>query len=86
MADPPTRPLLLDQVRDHIRLRHYSIRTEQAYLDCIRRFIPLHGKDCPGRRARHDRFDADGRTAALGRNQSFAQAKTLIEPKELMVR
>ncbi len=25
-------PRLLDQVRDAIRLRHYSIRTEQAYL------------------------------------------------------
>ncbi|NOT15654.1 MAG: integron integrase [Methylotenera sp.] len=37
-AEPPK---LLDQVRGKIRLKHYSIRTEQAYLDWIKRFI-LH--------------------------------------------
>ena len=42
---PPTR--LLDQVRDRIRFRHYSIRTEQAYIDWIRRFIRFHGKRHP---------------------------------------
>ncbi len=30
---------LLDQVVDVIRKRHYSIRTEQAYTDWIKRFI-----------------------------------------------
>ena len=30
---------LLDQVRDVIRLKHYSIRTEEAYFNWIRRFI-----------------------------------------------
>ncbi len=34
-------PKLLDQVRRKIRLKHYSIRTEQAYVDWIKRFI-LH--------------------------------------------
>jgi integron integrase len=34
-------PKLLDQVRGKIRLKHYSIRTEQAYVDWIRRYI-LH--------------------------------------------
>jgi integron integrase len=42
---PPTR--LLDQVRDRIRFRHYSIRTEQAYVDWIKRFIRFHGKRHP---------------------------------------
>jgi hypothetical protein len=37
-------PRLLDQVREAIRLRHYSIRTEQAYTDWIKRFILFHGK------------------------------------------
>ena len=37
-------PRRLDQVRDRIRLKHYSIRTEQAYLDWIKRFILFHGK------------------------------------------
>jgi|GEM_PF-2277972 len=38
MSKPPKR--LLDQVRDQIRLKHYSIRTEQAYVDLIKRFMP----------------------------------------------
>ncbi len=44
-AKPPLR--LLDQVRDKIRLKHYSLRTEQAYLDWIKRFILFHGKRHP---------------------------------------
>lgn len=38
---PDESPRLLDQVRDRIRVLHYSIRTEAAYLDWIKRFI-LH--------------------------------------------
>lgn len=38
---------LLDQVRDKIRRKHYSIRTEQAYVEWIRRFILFHGKRHP---------------------------------------
>jgi integron integrase len=38
---------LLDQVRDRIRVLHYSIRTEEAYVDRIRRFILFHGKRHP---------------------------------------
>ena len=40
-------PKLLDQVRGKIRLKHYSIRTEQAYVDWIRRFILFFGKQHP---------------------------------------
>jgi len=39
-------PKLLDRVRHKIRLR-YSIRTEQAYVDWIKRFILFHGKRHP---------------------------------------
>lgn len=42
-----TAPRLLDQVRNKIRLKHYSIRTEQSYLDWIRRFIVFHNKRHP---------------------------------------
>ena len=42
---PP--PSLLEQVRDAIRLRHYSLRTEQAYLDWIKRFILFHHERHP---------------------------------------
>ncbi len=40
-ANPSHAPKLLDQVRGKIRLKHYSIRTEQTYVDWIKRFI-LH--------------------------------------------
>ena len=38
---------LLDQVRDQIRLLHYSYRTEQQYVGWIRRFILFHGRRHP---------------------------------------
>jgi integron integrase len=38
---------LLASVRARIRLKHYSIRTEQAYCDWIKRFILFHGKRHP---------------------------------------
>jgi len=40
-------PRLLDQVRNKIRLKHYSIRTEQAYVRWIKRFILFHNKKHP---------------------------------------
>ena len=40
-------PKLLDQVRDRIRVKHYSIRTETQYVQWIRRFILFHGKRHP---------------------------------------
>lgn len=45
------KPKLLDQVRDVIRRKHYSIRTEQAYLDWIKRFIIYHNKRHPAEMA-----------------------------------
>jgi hypothetical protein len=41
------KPKLLDQVRDVIRRKHYSIRTEEAYVDWIKRFIIYHDKRHP---------------------------------------
>ena len=38
---------LLDQVRDVIRLKHYSIRTEKAYVSWIRRYILFYNKQHP---------------------------------------
>ena len=43
-TDPPR---LLDRVRQAICLRHYSRRTEQAYVGWIRRFTVFHGKRHP---------------------------------------
>jgi len=44
---PNQEPRLLDQVRGKIRLKHYSIRTEQAYTDWIKRFILHFGEKHP---------------------------------------
>jgi|WetSurMetagenome_2_1015567.scaffolds.fasta_scaffold137202_2 hypothetical protein len=38
-APMPEKPRLLDRARDAIRTRHYSRRTEQAYIIWIKRFI-----------------------------------------------
>jgi len=46
-GSPPGRPKLLDQVRDAIRRRHYSIRTEETYIHWIKRYIFFHGKRHP---------------------------------------
>lgn len=36
------KPRLLDQLRDQIRLKHYSIRTERVYCEWAKRFIRFH--------------------------------------------
>jgi len=47
-AQTPKRARLLDQVRDAIRRRHYSLRTEDTYVHWIKRFIYFSGKRHPG--------------------------------------
>ena len=37
-------PRLLDPVRDRLCVKHYGMRTEDTYLQWIRRFIFFHGK------------------------------------------
>lgn len=41
------KPRLLDEVRNRIRAKHYSRRTEQSYTHWIKRFILFHGKRHP---------------------------------------
>lgn len=38
---------MLDQVRERLRVKHYSYRTEEQYVPWIRRFILFHGKRHP---------------------------------------
>ncbi len=47
MQTSKTNSPFLQQVRNAIRVRHYSVRTEQAYVDWTRRFILFHGKRHP---------------------------------------
>jgi integron integrase len=53
MADPqrpssgPTAPKLLQQVRQAVRVRHYSARTEESYVGWIRRYVRFNGMRHP---------------------------------------
>jgi len=46
-VSPQQPPKLLDQLRASIRYRHYSLRTEQAYVHWVKRFIFFHNKRHP---------------------------------------
>jgi len=73
-------PRLLDQVRDRIRLKHYSIRTEQAYLDWVRRFVVFHDRRHP-RELGHGHVEAFLTHLAVERNVAAAtqnQAKSAL--------
>ena len=47
MEPQPTPRKLLDQVRDTLRLKHYSYRTEQSYVGWITRYVLFHNKRHP---------------------------------------
>ncbi len=40
---PNPKLRLLDQMREVMRLKHYSIRTERSYCDWVRRYVKFHG-------------------------------------------
>jgi integron integrase len=69
---------LLDQVRDVLRLKHYSYRTEQSYVDWIKRFILFHHKRHPQDlgRAEIEAFltylAVEGNVAASTQNQALS--------------
>jgi integron integrase len=76
---PNPKLKLLDQVREVMRLRHYSIRTEASYCDWIRRYIHFHQMRTreqltPGE-AKVEQFLSDlavrGHVAASTQNQAF---------------
>lgn len=75
---PPDKPKLLDRVRDAIRFKHYSIRTEQAYVDWIRRYILFHGKRHPAEMAEAEvtefltHLAREGKVAASTQNQALS--------------
>lgn len=70
-------PRLLDQVRERIRLRHYSIHTEQADVGWIRRFILANGKRHPRELGAKEveafltRLATKGNVAAATQNQAL---------------
>src|SRR3989442_4945265 len=74
----PQNPRLLDRVRQGLRLRHYSRRTERAYVGWIRRYILFHGKRHPAGMGAEEvsRFLSslaiDGKVSASTQNQALA--------------
>jgi len=82
----PRKPRLLDTVRDALRLRHYSRRTERAYLGWIRRYIVFHAKRHPAEMgaAEVSRFlsslAVEGRVSASTQNQALAALLFLYGP------
>lgn len=76
--DGTSPPKLLDQVRARIRVKHYSIRTEDQYVHWIRRFIFFHGKRHPREMGASEveAFLSDlavnGRVAASTQNQALS--------------
>ncbi len=72
------RPRLLDQVRQQVRVRHYSIRTEQAYIGWIRRFILANGKRHPSEMGAREveafltRLATEGNVSAATQNQALS--------------
>jgi integron integrase len=81
-------PKLLDQVRSKIRLKHYSIRTEQAYSDWIKRFILFHHKKHPAEMGATEveqflsHLAVNGNVAASTQNQ--AKSALLFLYKEVL--
>ena len=74
----PLRTRLLDQVRDTIHRKHYSLRTEQSYAHWIKRYIFFHGKRHPSEMgatqvtAFLNHLATDGHVAASTQNQALA--------------
>jgi len=79
MTAPTTasRPKLLDQVRQAIRRRHYSDRTEKAYVHWIKRYIFFHNKRHPLEMAESEiaqflsGLATEGRVSASTQNQAL---------------
>jgi integron integrase len=77
---PPTGPppRLLDRVRAACRVRHYSLRTEEAYANWVRRFVLFHGKRHPLEMGAAEinafltHLAVDGHVSASTQNQAFS--------------
>ena len=75
---PAKPPKLLDQVRERLRLKHYSIRAEQQYVQWVRRFILFHDKRHPVEMGAAEveafltHLAVEGKVAAATQNQALS--------------
>lgn len=71
-------PKLLDQLRDKMRMKHYSIRTEEGYINWVRRYILFHNKRHPKDMGKLEiesfltHLAVDQHVSASTQNQAFA--------------
>lgn len=71
-------PRLLDQVRHRLRLKHYSLRTEESYIGWIKRYIFFHNKRHPREMGAAEvegflsHLAVEGQVAASTQNQALA--------------
>ena len=85
-APMKTSSPFLNEVIAAIRVRHYSIRTEQCYVGWIRRFIVFHGKRHPSEMGAAEVGDflthlaVSGNVAASTRNQALKPWSLCIKP------
>ncbi len=89
-AVPEHAPPLLDRVRDKIRVKHYSIRTEESYCHFIKRFILFHGKRHPDELGAPEveafltHLAVDGNVSAA--TQNLAKSAVLFLYREILER
>src|SRR5439155_3249878 len=82
----PRKPRLLDTVSDALRVRHYSRRTERAYVGWIRRYIVFHAKRHPAEMGAAEvsaflsSLAVEGRVSASTQNQALAALLFLYGP------
>lgn len=82
-------PKLLDQVRDKLRVKHYSIRTEQSYVGWIKRYIYFHDKRHPKNMGARDieafltHLAVQGKVAAATQNLAKSSILFLEHQSEL---
>lgn len=85
MQNQSTKPKLLDQLRDRIRLKHYSRRTEDVYLDWTKRYILYHNKRHPQEMGKKEIEDfltylaTERNVAAATQNQAKAALQFLYK-------
>jgi hypothetical protein len=89
-GQPP--PRLLEQVRNVMRLHHYSIHTERSYIDWIKRYIHFHHmrtrEDLGNGESKIEAFCTDlavaGKVASSTQNQAFGALVFLHQMREGM--
>ena len=86
-AVPSTKPKLLDQLREALRARHYSRRTEQTYCQWVKRYIYFHNIHHPAEMAEPEinafltHLAVKAKVSASTQNQALSALLFLYRPR-----